>query len=157
MRIVEFMVIGIGATLCIDLWALFLRAALGVRSLDYCLLGRWLLHMPEGRFRHDSIAMSAAKRHECWIGWIAHYSIGVTFAALFIAAMPDGWLARPTFLPALVFGVVTVVVPWFTMQPGFGLGVAASRSEAPTIARLRSLATHAIFGAGLYVSALSIA
>ena len=154
MRIFESMVIGIGATLCIDLWALFLRTAFGVRSLDYCLLGRWVLHMPEGRFVHDSIATSAAKLHECRIGWIAHYSIGVMFAVLFIAAMPDGWLARPAFVPALTFGVITVLVPWFTIQPAFGLGVASSRSEAPTVAKLRSLTTHAIFGAGLYVSAL---
>ena len=103
---------------------------------------------------HDSIALSAPKSHECTVGWIAHYSIGITFAGLFIGVMPDEWLSRPTLAPALVFGVITVVFPWFTMQPAFGMGVAASRTGNPVAVRLRNLATHAIFGAGLHVSAL---
>lgn len=153
MRFLESFVIGIGATLCIDVWAMFLRAGFDVRSLDYCLLGRWMLHMPDGRIRHDSIASSSAKSRECSIGWTAHYSIGVAFAVLFIGAMPDGWLTRPTLLPALVFGVITVVVPMLIMQPAFGLGIAASRTPNPLAARLKSLTTHAIFGIGLFVAA----
>jgi hypothetical protein len=153
MRLFESILTGIGATLCIDLWALLLRTALDVRSLDYCLLGRWVLHMPEGRFTHPSIASSPARPHECTIGWIAHYSIGVAFAMLFIGVMGAGWQSRPTLLPALVFGVITVAVPWFTMQPAFGLGIAASRTPNPAASRVKSLMTHTIFGAGLFLAA----
>jgi hypothetical protein len=143
--------IGLGATLVIDLWALFLRRAFDVRSLDYCLLGRWVLHMPEGRIVHANIAAARAKPHECTVGWTAHYSIGVAFALLFVMLSPAGWLERPTLLPALVFGVATVVVPFLTLQPSFGLGVAASRTPSPNRARLKSMMTHAMFGVGLYV------
>jgi len=153
MQLIESVVIGIGATIAIDLWAMFARAIFGVQSLNLCLLGRWVLHMPAGRIMHDGIATSAAKRHECGIGWMAHYSIGVAFALLFVAIMPDAWLDRPTLLPALAFGIVTVVAPFFVLQPAFGLGVASSRTRNPAAARLRSLTTHAVFGAGLYVSA----
>jgi hypothetical protein len=38
------------------------------------------------------------------------------------------------------------------MQPGMGLGIAASRAPDPRAARLRSLTTHAIFGLGLYAA-----
>jgi len=64
--------IGLGATLCIDLWAPFLRRAFAVASLDYCLLGRWALHMPDGKIMHERIASSAPGRHECVAGWTAH-------------------------------------------------------------------------------------
>jgi hypothetical protein len=40
------------------------------------------------------------------------------------------------------------------MQPSLGLGIAASRTPKPTRARLKSLATHAVFGLGLYVCAM---
>jgi hypothetical protein len=40
------------------------------------------------------------------------------------------------------------------MHPSFGLGVASSKAPNPTQARLRSLMSHAVFGVGLYVSAL---
>ncbi len=40
--------IGMGATLVMDLWNLFLKRMFGIPSLNYCLLGRWLRYMPEG-------------------------------------------------------------------------------------------------------------
>jgi hypothetical protein len=42
------------------------------------------------------------------------------------------------------------------MQPSFGLGMAAARTPKPAQARLKSLVTHAVFGVGLYVSALGV-
>lgn len=153
MRILDAIVMGLGATACIDLWVAFLRRAFGVRSLDYCLLGRWILHMP-GRLVHDRIADARAKGSECAIGWIAHYSIGVAFALLFVLLMGKEWLARPTVLPAAAFGMATVVVPFVTIQPGIGLGIASSRSPRPNAARLKSAVTHAVFGLGLYLTGL---
>jgi hypothetical protein len=79
--------------------------------------------------------------------------IGVTFALLFVLLASGSWLARPTLLPALAFGIATVLVPFFTMQPSFGLGVAASKTPHPNRARLKSLMTHSVFGVGLYVCA----
>ena len=62
---------GIGATLIMDLWNLFLKRAFSIPSLDYCLLGRWLRHMPAGTFRHASITAAPPKPFECTVGWIA--------------------------------------------------------------------------------------
>jgi Protein of unknown function (DUF2938) len=145
---------GIGATLLIDLWALLLRRGFGIPSLDYCLLGRWLLHMPAGTFAHPSIGAAPRKPSECTVGWTAHYLIGTTFGVLFVLLVSGTWLERPTLLPALAFGVVTVLVPFLVMQPSFGLGVAASRTPRPNQARLKSLMTHTVFGVGLYLWAL---
>jgi hypothetical protein len=151
--IMKAVLIGVGASLVIDLWALFLARAFGISSLNYCLLGRWILHMPHGTFMHQSISAATAKRGECKIGWMAHYSIGIAFALAFMLLAGAGWLAHPTLLPALAFGLGTVVVPYFTLQPAFGLGIAASRTPRPNRARLKSLTTHAFFGLGIYISA----
>ncbi|HEX5962238.1 MAG TPA: DUF2938 domain-containing protein [Gemmatimonadales bacterium] len=146
--------IGIGATMVMDLWNLFLKHSFSIPSLDYCLLGRWVSHMRGGTLRHASIAAAPQKPFECAVGWIAHYSIGVVFAVVFVALTSGDWLARPTLLPALLYGVGTVVFPFFLMQPSLGLGVAASRTPNPAQARLKSLVTHTIYGVGLYVCAL---
>ena len=61
---------------------------------------------------------------------------------------------HPAILPAILIGIVTVVAPFFIMQPGMGLGIAASKTPKPNIARIRSLLTHFIYGIGLYLSAL---
>jgi hypothetical protein len=154
--ILAAVVIGAGATLLMDLWNLFLKRRFDIPSLSYCVLGRWLRHMPEGSLRHANINAAPPKPFECTVGWVAHYSIGVVFALAFIVFTSGEWLARPTLLPALLYGIVTVVFPFFIMQPSFGLGIAASRTTKPRQARLKSLATHTVFGLGLYVCALGV-
>jgi len=59
-------------------------------------------------------------------------------------------------IPAIVFGVVTILAPFLIMQPAFGLGFAASNTSHPAQARLRSLMNHASFGVGLYLFALLV-
>jgi hypothetical protein len=71
---------GIGATLVMDLWNLFLKRTFSIPSLNYCMLGRWLRLMPGGTFRHASITAAPRKTFECTVGWIAHYAFGIVFA-----------------------------------------------------------------------------
>ena len=149
-------VVGLGATLFMDIWALFLKRAFSIPSANYCLVGRWLRHMPEGKFAHVSIATAPQKRSECTVGWIAHYVIGTVYALVLVAFVSGSWLARPTLLPAMLFGIGSVLVPYLIMQPSFGLGIAASRTPNPTQARLRSLMAHTAFGVGLYVCAVGV-
>ena len=154
--ILRAVAIGIGATLLMDLWNLFLKRRFDIPSLSYCVLGRWLQHMPGGTLRHENINAAPQKPYECAVGWIAHYSIGVVFALGLIVLTSGDWLARPTLLPAVLYGIATVIFPFFLMQPSFGLGIAASRAPKPWQARLKSLATHTVFGLGLYVCARGV-
>jgi hypothetical protein len=154
--IVAAFAIGIGATLTMDLWNFFLKRAFGIASLNYCFLGRWISHMPAGRFVHKSIGAAPQKPFECQVGWVAHYTIGVAFAVAFVLATSGEWLARPTLLPALLYGIATAVFPLFVMQPSLGLGIAASKTPKPAQARLKSLGTHTVFGLGLYAWAIVI-
>lgn len=153
--VVRVALIGIGATVVFDLWAAFLRRFFGAPAANWGFVGRWFGHFPRGRFVHDSIAQAPAVRGERIIGWAAHYVIGVIFAALLVAICGLDWAQHPTPLPALIFGLVTVAVPFFVMQPAMGAGIAASRTPKPAQARLRSIAGHTVFGIGLYASALA--
>ena len=148
---------GIGATLFMDIVTLVLKALFGTPSLDYALVGRWIGHMPEGRFRHARIMDAAPVRWERPLGWIVHYAIGVGLALLLTLIAGPDWLFSPRPLPVILFGTVTVLLPWLIMQPGLGLGVAATRTPTPWRARLGNLRTHTVFGIGLYLSALPIA
>jgi len=148
--------VGIGATLVMDLWNLFLKRTFSIPSLNYCFLGRWVRHIPSGTLRHASIAAAPQKSLECPVGWIAYYTIGVVFALALVVFASGDWLARPTLLPALLYGASTVVFPLFIMQPSLGLGIASSRTPNPTQARLKSIVTHTVFGVGLYVCALGV-
>lgn len=146
--------VGIGATLVMDLWGLFLKRSFNIPAPNYCFVGRWLRHMPEGTFRHNGIAGAARKPAECVVGWIAHYATGIVFALALVLLASPRWLREPTVLPALILGLATVAAPLFVMQPSFGFGLAGSKTPNPAQTRLRSLMNHAVFGLGLYISAL---
>ena len=155
-RTMQVLLMGLGATLIFDLWGLFLRQAFKVAPSSMCLVGRWLRSMPEGTFRHADPASAPPRRAECALGWIAHYMIGIAFATVFVALAGSRWLQHPTLFPAMLFGIVTVLAPFFILQPAFGQGIAASKTPNPNRARGRSLMNHAIFGFGLYLSGLVI-
>lgn len=148
--------IGIGATAVMDLWGFARTPLLGIAPPNYGLVGRWLAHMTQGRFRHDAIAASAPVGGELIIGWTAHYLTGIAFAALLIAIGGAAWIQQPTLGPALAVGIGTVAAPFLLMQPGMGAGIAASRTPRPASARLQSLITHGVFGLGLYAAAKSV-
>jgi len=145
-------VIGAGAPVVMDAWALLLRRVFGVASLDLALLGRWVGHLTRGRFRHERIATAAPIRHERFIGWSAHYAIGMTFAAVLLVIWGVKWLQAPTLGPPLIVSTVTLAAPFLVMQPAMGAGMASSRTPRPNLARLRSFATHTVYGIGLYLA-----
>ena len=104
-------------------------------------------------FRHDSIVAAPPVAGERAWGWIVHYAIGIVFAVLLISLWGLEWVRNPTLGPALIVGVGTVVVPFFLMQPAFGIGIAGTRTPNPGVTQVKSLAAHASFAIGLFLVA----
>lgn len=144
--------IGVGATLVMDLWAALLRRV-GVRSLDFALLGRWIGSWRRGRWSHADISRAEPVRGERAIGWAAHYSIGVAFAGLLVSVFGLGWARAPSPLPALWIGLVTAAAPLLVLQPALGAGIASSKTPRPWFNAGKSVVTHAVYGLGLYAAA----
>ncbi|MCR8924414.1 DUF2938 domain-containing protein [Dasania sp. GY-MA-18] len=151
-NLLSIVLIGIGATAVMDLWSIARKPLLAIPPPNYGLVGRWLAHMGHGQFRHEAIAASPRIPGERILGWVAHYLIGVAFAALLVGMWGESWLRSPTIAPALIVGIATVVAPFLLMQPGMGAGIAACKTPRPSSARVQSLITHTVFGLGLYVS-----
>ena len=151
-----FALTGLGATVLMDLWGLFLKQTFRIQSLDYALVGRWLIHMTDGHFTHPHIARASPRQGERLTGWLFHFASGITFGFLLLLFRGSGWMEQPDLLSALLVGLATVVFPFFIMQPAFGFGIAACATPSPMKARIKSLTTHSIFGLGLYITALGI-
>ncbi|PIF89996.1 Protein of unknown function (DUF2938) [Acidovorax sp. 62] len=149
------LLMGVGATAVMDTWLVLLRH-LGVPTLNFAFIGRWVGHLLQGRIAHTAIAKAPPIWGELAWGWLTHYAVGVGFAAVLLGMVGADWVHHPTLLPALAMGVVTVAAPLLVMQPAMGSGFAASRTPTPLKNCLRSLANHTVFGFGLYLSALAI-
>ncbi|WP_230530213.1 DUF2938 domain-containing protein [Microvirga roseola] len=148
--------IGVGATALLDLWALLLQRFFRIPAPNWKLVGRWFCHITEGRVFHDDITLARPFPHEHAVGWLGHYAVGIVYAGLLlIFARPD-WPAAPSLVPALAVGLMTVGAGWFLLQPGMGAGIAASKRPNAQQVRVLNIAGHVVFGLGLYGSALLI-
>jgi hypothetical protein len=153
--IFKILFLGIGATATMDLYAFVLRL-FGIKGLDYKFLGRWIGHLFNGQFFHHKIVDSSAIKNEHIIGQVAHYLIGIAFAFLLVIIVGKKWIEDPSLFPALAIGILTIVAPFFLMQPAFGFGIAGSNLPDPNKARLMSLMIHVVYGIGLFLSAILI-
>lgn len=155
-NLVFVILIGTGATIVMDLWSLLRKHLFRIPPTNWGMVGRWIAHMRQGQFRHITIAESNSIRGEQFIGWATHYLIGIAFAGLLIIICGKAWIHNPSIGPALAVGIATIIAPFFILQPGMGAGVAASRTPNPNSARLQSIINHAVFGFGLFLSAVAV-
>lgn len=154
-EITRVVLIGCGATLVMDIWLIFLKR-IGVQTLNFAFIGRWIGHLFLGRMAHTSIGKASPIANEILLGWMTHYAVGIAFAFLLTGIAGTGWASSPSLGIALVVGLGTVAFPLLVMQPAMGLGIAASKTPSPLKSCLRSLLNHGVFGLGLFLSACLI-
>ena len=119
-------------------------------------MGRWVGHMPAGRFAHENIGKAAPVSGEHAIGALVHYAIGIGYGLLLVGLWGAEWLRQPTLLPPMILALGLLVAPYFIMMPGMGSGIAGAKTPKPNMTRLKSVVGHSVFGLGMYVTALMI-
>ena len=149
--------IGIGGTVAMDVWSVVLWKVFGEGAPNYGPVGRWTYHLKNGKVFHDSIGNAAPYVHEQALGWAFHYFVGIVYGIVLAWFMGEAWLAGPTLLPALVWGIVTIAAGWFFLHPGLGLGWMASKAPNPMKVRIMGLIAHTVFGLGMWAAALALA
>ena len=124
--------LGLGATVLMDVWQQLLGRLPGQAPPNWRPVGRWFWHLKDRTVFHEAIGSAPPSPNDLAIGWAAHYAVGILYGVIFVLIVGPGWLAAPTLWPAWLFAIVTVAAGWFLLQPGMGLGWAASRTADPT-------------------------
>lgn len=149
--------VGVGGTIVLDVWAFLLQRLFNVSGTNWTMVGRWIGNMPKGQFVQKSMPAATPVPGETTIGWTAHYLIGIGYGVLLVGLWGAEWLINPTIFPPMILVVCLLVLPFFIMMPGMGMGMAGSKTPKPNVARLKSVVGHSVFGLGLYGAALLIA
>jgi hypothetical protein len=151
----QSVVMGLIATVAIDVWAVILKRGVGLPVADWALVGRWFGHLARGTVAHPAIARAPRIRHELALGWTAHYLIGVVYGLAYVTlvAVRSG---APSLASACLFGLITLVAPWLILQPGMGAGVFARRAPRPGMTRGVNFSVHLLFGTALYLAWLLV-
>ncbi|MCB4321518.1 DUF2938 domain-containing protein [Alcaligenes sp. 13f] len=154
---VEFLIrsitIGVGATAVYDIWGRLLVGLFGLPGSNWTMAGRWFSYIAKGQFTHINITTAPAMPFETMIGWGMHYLVGIIYAGILLAICGLEWGRRPTLLPALILGIVTIFAGWFIMAPAMGFGIASAKAPNVNIIRTVQLVGHCMFGLGLYWTA----
>lgn len=156
MLAISGVLIGIIATVAMDIWAMIVKNVFRLPTTNWAMVGRWFGHMRHGVFAHRPIAGADVVKNELWIGWFAHYGTGIIYGLAYLFGVQILLVRTPSLLSALVFGLATLIFPWFIMQPAMGAGVFAAKTARPMIMRLVNLSMHTVFGVFLYVGWLLI-
>jgi len=156
MIIIEMILMGVFATYFMDV----LASCLAERKIIYPFitpeaLGRWFLYTLRGRFIHEDINKTPALNNEKIWCLISHYLIGIGLAGIYLFLDLIFPVIRNQPWMSLIFGIATVLLPWFMMLPGVGLGLMASKSSNKWLIIRTNLINHTNFGLGLLIWILS--
>ena len=131
----------------IDLWQLIFHKLFGLPPTNWRFVGRWLLVLLRERVAFNtSLASTPAIEGEAAAGWLLHYVVGGVYVLIYFVLWQHLNVLTPTLVDGLLFGVVSVVVPWFFFMPALGAGVLARNTPRPLLSCTAALATHSVFG-----------
>ena len=141
---------GLGGTAAMDIWAEALWRFSGQRKPNWAMPGRWVGHVAKGVLFHDDIGKAPPVAGERAIGWMFHYAVGIIYGMAYAALAGSNTVNDASFLPIWVFSILTIGAGWFLLQPGMGLGWAASKTPNPWQTRGLGLIAHSWFAVGMW-------
>jgi hypothetical protein len=141
---------GIFATVTMDVFAIvFYRTGLTVGAKGEWV-GRWYVGMVRGRFVHPDITIAPREPGEKQAALAGHYLIGIILAVFYVAAAGRLGIKPDGFLPAVGYGLVTCVFPWFLVLPSLGFGMGGMKGPPELKLARSSLLNHISYGFGLW-------
>ena len=145
----QIVIVGIGACVVFDVWQRIFHWFTGIPPSNWAIVGRWAIGLLiNGRLKVRDIEAQPDRRIELSVGWFVHYGIAIVYAAIFMLLMRANILAAE-FADGLLFGAVSVVVPWLFFLPCLGKGIMGRLTPNPPLVCALALMMHSIFGVAI--------
>ncbi|MDB4858298.1 DUF2938 domain-containing protein, partial [Alphaproteobacteria bacterium] len=112
---------------------------------NWAMVGRWSLGlMTSGQLIARDLESQAERKNELAVGWLVHYSVAIGYAAVY-AQLMHATILQAGLIDGLIFGVISVVVPWFFFLPCLGKGMLARLTPNPPLVCALALMMHSLF------------
>lgn len=154
MDLLHMLIVGIIATITLDIWQQIFHLAFGVPITNWGMIARWMGHMPQGQFIQEDIGKASPIAYEAVFGWVIHYFVATSLAVIYLLLMLFVFDSQPSFASAMLYAVATICITWFFVEPALGLGVMASKAPSREGALALDFTTHLSYGVGLYLGVL---
>lgn len=140
---------GVLACLALDAWQQLFKRLAGIPATNWALVGRWfVLTWQRKTMYQPNIDHEPPIAKELPLGWLVHYSVSMIYAVIYWLLIRSAIL-QPTWTDGLLFGAVSVVVPWFYFMPCMGKGVMGKLTPNPAKACWVSLLSHLVYGTAM--------
>ena len=145
----QIVAVGVGACAVFDAWQRIFHWFTSIPPSNWAMVGRWTISLlTNGQLIVHDLEFQPKRRNELGLGWFVHYVIAVVYAAIFMLLMRANILAAG-FADGLLFGIVSVVVPWFFFLPCLGKGILGRLTPNPPLVCAVALMMHSIFGVAI--------
>ena len=140
---------GVIACLVMDGFQRLLWLTIGQPPSNWAVVGRWaFIVLRSARLYQPDIETTPEAPRELAFGWFVHYAVGVGYAVIYASLMHTGLLTA-SLADGLIFGIASVIVPWFFFLPVMGKGILGKHTPAPIRVCTLALANHCVFGVGM--------
>jgi len=149
MLVIQILTVGGVACAIFDLWQRLFQKLTAIPPSNWAIVGRWSLGLVTSfQLVARDIEHQAERKNELAVGWLVHYGIAIGYAAVY------AWLMHANILQAglidgLIFGVISVAVPWFFFLPCLGKGMLARLTPNPPLVCALALMMHSLFGVSI--------
>jgi len=157
MFIIESILSGVFATFIMDAFAKFLaRRKIIHPFITSNELGRWFLYLFRGKFIHVDISTTPPLKNEKLWCHLSHYIIGVILSGFYLYLVYRFPIFNKHIWLAIIYGITTVVFPWFWLLPSINLGFIAIKAEKRLQIIKTNMLNHTNFGIGIFLWMLLI-
>ena len=154
-RFIAWICVGLFATLAMDVWGVILHFMIHQPLPNYALLGRYfILLWQHGHIVMPPVAHLPTQPYENLLGWSVHIAIGLVDTFIYMTIIYNILKTKPHLFISLVIGWALIIMPLLIEQPMLGLGIAASHTPHPNIARLITFSYHTVFGLNLFLGSV---
>jgi hypothetical protein len=143
---------GIVCCIAMDVWQRILFLTFNIPPTNWSFTGRWFMMLISKKIIfNQNLDHENPVRYELQIGWAFHYWVAIIygFAYYFLLAVFD--ILDTSILSGLIFGLISVIVPWFFYLPVTGKGFMGNKTPNPTLTILLSTSSHVVVGVFLAI------
>ena len=137
---------GIFCCVAMDIWQRILFLIFKITPTNWSTTGRWFIMLINNKIIiNKNLDNEDPVKYELLIGWLFHYWVAIVYAhAYYFLLVVD--ILDTSILSGLIFGLISVVVPWFFYLPATGKGFMGNKTPNPTLTRLLSISSHVVVG-----------
>ncbi len=144
--VATLVIAGFCACIFMDSFQRLLWITFKIAPSNWAMVGRWSYYLVRsGRLINPEIEQLPPAPSEHLMGWVVHYLVGIGYAAVYLALI-QAELLLPGMMDGAVFGIASVIVPWFFFLPAMGKGMLARLTDNPRLVCLLAVLNHLVFG-----------